>query len=93
MGETESVAIANTILRGVVGSTVHGTALEGQDDRDEMGVFIEPPPYVCGWHISPWRMYRLTVSLREIATRGSLVCAGSRDAFATWRRHAGRNPT
>lgn len=42
------VAIENEILRGVVGSTSHGTAIEGQDDRDEMGVFIEPPEYVCG---------------------------------------------
>lgn len=37
-----------TILRGVVGSTVHGLAIEGQDDRDEMGVFIESPAHVCG---------------------------------------------
>lgn len=42
------VALDNEILRGVVGSTAHGTAIEGQDDRDEMGVFIEPPEYVCG---------------------------------------------
>jgi predicted nucleotidyltransferase len=38
----------STILRGVVGSTVHGLAIEGQDDRDEMGIFIEPPEAVCG---------------------------------------------
>lgn len=31
-----------TILRGLVGSTVHGLNLEGSDDRDEMGVCIEP---------------------------------------------------
>lgn len=31
-----------TILRGVVGSTVHGLALEDTDDRDEMGICIEP---------------------------------------------------
>jgi predicted nucleotidyltransferase len=42
------VALSNEILRGVVGSTSHGTAVEGQDDRDEMGVFIEPPQHVCG---------------------------------------------
>jgi uncharacterized protein len=41
-------ALNNEILRGVVGSTSHGTAFEGQDDRDEMGVFVEPPEYVCG---------------------------------------------
>jgi len=44
----ENVAFANEILRGVVGSTAHGTAIDGQDDRDEMGVFIEPAEYVCG---------------------------------------------
>jgi uncharacterized protein len=45
---TKEIAINNEILRGVVGSTAHGTAIEGQDDRDEMGVFIEPPENVCG---------------------------------------------
>src|SRR5713226_2611934 len=47
MSERE-VALENEILRGVVGSTSHGTAIEGQDDRDEMGVFVEPPECVCG---------------------------------------------
>jgi len=44
----KEIAHANTILRGVVGSTAHGTNIPGTDDRDEMGVFIEPPEYVCG---------------------------------------------
>jgi hypothetical protein len=39
---------SNEILRGVVGSGALGTAIEGTDDRDEMGVFIEPPDRVCG---------------------------------------------
>ncbi len=47
MSERE-IALDNEILRGVVGSTTHGTAIEGQDDRDEMGVFVEPPENVCG---------------------------------------------
>lgn len=38
----------NEILRGVVGSTAHGTAIDGQDDRDEMGIFIESLEQVCG---------------------------------------------
>ena len=37
-----------TILRATVGSTVHGLHHEGQDDRDEMAVYIEPPEYVIG---------------------------------------------
>jgi hypothetical protein len=45
---TRNIALDNEILRGVVGSTSHGTAIEGQDDRDEMGVFVEPPESVCG---------------------------------------------
>lgn len=36
------------ILRTVVGSGVHGIAIEGTDDHDEMGVFIEPPEHVVG---------------------------------------------
>jgi hypothetical protein len=36
------------VLRCEVGSGVHGTAIAGTDDRDEMGVCIEPPEYVIG---------------------------------------------
>lgn len=36
------------ILRVQVGSGVHGTAVSGQDDRDEMGVCLEPPQFVTG---------------------------------------------
>lgn len=42
------LARAGEILRSVVGSTVHGTNLEGQDDRDEMGIYIPPADLVCG---------------------------------------------
>lgn len=41
-------AIEGEILRTVVGSGVHGIAIEGTDDHDEMGVFIEPPGAVIG---------------------------------------------
>jgi hypothetical protein len=37
-----------TILRATVGSTVHGLHHGGQDDRDEMAVFVEPPEYLVG---------------------------------------------
>lgn len=46
--DRKQVALRNEILRGVVGSTAHGTSVDGQDDRDEMGVFVEPAEYVCG---------------------------------------------
>jgi predicted nucleotidyltransferase len=43
-----AVAEDGCILRSVVGSTVHGLSNPGTDDRDEMGVCIEPPEYVMG---------------------------------------------
>jgi len=42
------VAVRHQILRTLVGSGVHGIAIEGFDDRDEMGVFIEPVECVIG---------------------------------------------
>jgi hypothetical protein len=36
------------ILRVQVGSGMHGTSLTGQDDRDEMGLCLEPAQYVTG---------------------------------------------
>ena len=41
----ESIAREGCILRGVVGSTVHGLSNPGTDDRDEMGVCVEPIEY------------------------------------------------
>jgi len=43
-----AIAQAGCILRGIVGSTVHGLSNPGTDDRDEMGVCVEPPEYVVG---------------------------------------------
>ena len=42
------VAVGGEILRTVVGSGVHGIAIAGTDDHDEMGVFVEPPEPVIG---------------------------------------------
>ena len=39
---------SNYIMRCVVGSTAHGVALPGRDDRDEMAVYVEPPAHVTG---------------------------------------------
>jgi hypothetical protein len=36
------------VLRAQVGSGVHGTSISGQDDRDEMGICLEPPRFVTG---------------------------------------------
>ena len=46
--ESLQIALDGMILRGTVGSTVHGLHLAAQDDRDEMGVAIEPPERVLG---------------------------------------------
>jgi hypothetical protein len=59
--ENRRIADAGTILRCQVGSGVHGTSISGTDDRDEMGICLEPPDYVIGlrrfeqyeWH-SAW---------------------------------------
>ncbi|WP_216206812.1 nucleotidyltransferase domain-containing protein [Amycolatopsis aidingensis] len=42
------IALDGEILRTVVGSGVHGIAIEGTDDHDEMGVFVEPAEHVLG---------------------------------------------
>jgi hypothetical protein len=46
--EARRIAEAGMILRAQVGSGVHGTAIAGQDDRDEMGLCLEPPEFVTG---------------------------------------------
>jgi predicted nucleotidyltransferase len=42
------VARAGEILRTVVGSGLHGIAIPGTDDHDEMGVFVEPDECILG---------------------------------------------
>ncbi len=46
--QSQDLIERGTILRATVGSTVHGLHHGGQDDRDEMAVFIEPPEYLVG---------------------------------------------
>ncbi|OZE95113.1 nucleotidyltransferase [Rhodococcus sp. 15-2388-1-1a] len=45
--EFATLAFENTILLGQVGSGLHGVTT-GADDRDEMGICIEPPEFVIG---------------------------------------------
>ena len=51
--KTNAIVEATTILRGTVGSTVHGLHHGGQDDRDEMAVFVEPPEFLLGLARAP----------------------------------------
>ena len=46
--EARAIAEQGMILRVQVGSGVHGTSISGQDDRDEMGLCLEPPQFVTG---------------------------------------------
>ena len=46
--EARRIAEAGTLLRTQFGSGVHGTAISGQDDRDELGICLEPPRFVTG---------------------------------------------
>ncbi|MCD0445022.1 nucleotidyltransferase domain-containing protein [Glycomyces sp. A-F 0318] len=67
MDETEAhtehgdggIARDGEILRTEVGSGLHGIAIAGTDDHDEMGVFVEPPECVIGlagpMHHYVWR--------------------------------------
>jgi len=48
----------NCILLGEVGSTAHGVSV-GTDDRDQMGVFVEPPKYVCGMSSLDHKIHRV----------------------------------
>jgi hypothetical protein len=68
--ETQRLARRGMILRVLVGSSVHGTAIEGTDDRDEMGVCIEPPTHVIG--LSQFKHY-------SFRTQPEGVCSGPGD--------------
>jgi predicted nucleotidyltransferase len=68
------IARRGLILRATVGSTAHGLHLAGTDDRDEMGVCIEPPEYVLGLHRFEHWVHR-TAEDRARA-RGQQVGAG-----------------
>jgi hypothetical protein len=46
--EARVIAERGMILRVQVGSGVHGTSVAGQDDRDEMGLCLEPRQFVTG---------------------------------------------
>lgn len=46
--EARRIAESGLILRVQVGSGVHGTSIGGQDDRDEMGICLEPREFVTG---------------------------------------------
>jgi hypothetical protein len=52
------IALYNQILRVEVGSTLHGTGLPGHEDRDEMGICIQPPSHLIGLNTFEHYEYR-----------------------------------
>jgi predicted nucleotidyltransferase len=52
------IAERGLILRTTVGSVVHGLSNPGTDDRDEMGVCVEPPEYLLGFRRFEHFVYR-----------------------------------
>lgn len=52
------IAEQGLILRTTVGSVVHGLSNPGTDDRDELGVCIEPPEYLLGFKRFEHFVYR-----------------------------------
>lgn len=44
----EQIALDGMVLRTLVGSTIHGLEVKGHDDRDEMGICVEPADHVIG---------------------------------------------
>src|ERR1700710_308818 len=75
------LAERGTVLRVQVGSGVHGTSIVGQDDRDEMGLCLEPRGYVTGVSQVPSRDNAEPATSRSSST--STTRRGS--ARAGWR--------
>lgn len=61
--QARQIAEQGLVLRAQVGSGVHGTSISGQDDRDEMGVCLEPARYVTGLARVPAGAGATTVSV------------------------------
>jgi hypothetical protein len=53
-----AIAERGLILRTTVGSVVHGLSNPGTDDRDELGVCVEPPEYLLGFRRFEHFVYR-----------------------------------
>jgi uncharacterized protein len=58
LDRAREIALSGLILRTTVGSVVHGLNNPGTDDRDEMGVCIEPPEYLLGFRRFEHFVYR-----------------------------------
>lgn len=77
--EARAIAGNGMILRVQVGSGMHGTSITGQDDRDEMGLCLEPPQFVTGLARVP----------NGIAGRGPSVRFEQYERHTAWDRPGG----
>ena len=58
LSRARAIALDGLVLRTTVGSVVHGLSNPGTDDRDELGVCIEPPEYLLGFQRFEHFVYR-----------------------------------
>lgn len=65
------------IIRVEVGSTIHGIGLAGKDDRDEMGVCVEPAEYVAGLEV--FEQYEYRTARERTGTRDARSQPGDLD--------------
>jgi RNA repair pathway DNA polymerase beta family len=84
--EARAIAEAGMILRVQVGSGMHGTSVTGQDDRDEMGLCLEPARHVTG-------LARVQLGLRPLvppSTSRSTSATPHGTGLAAWTTGRGR---
>lgn len=67
VADGDSWAPEHQILRTTVGSAVHGMAIPGTDDNDEMGVYLEPLEYSLGlsWSKGTWNTRDVPAGVRS----------------------------
>src|SRR4051794_14210387 len=101
---TLEIVERGTILRATVGSTVHGLHHGGQDDRDEMAVFVEPSEYLIGLRLArkqgvhnPYRFeHWIERTQPEGAARDPATSTSSPTASGStcgWRSRASAQPS
>jgi predicted nucleotidyltransferase len=75
-GASRAIAAEGLVLKVLVGSGVHGTAIEGTDDTDYMGICIEGPAAVIGV-APPWSRPFEQYQYRSAAERSGVLDAPS----------------
>lgn len=76
------IAATGMILRVLVGSTVHGTAIDGVDDEDQMAICVEPPRTLIGLASFTHYEFRTAVE-REGIKNGCTPSSGPGDLDLT----------